>query len=78
MSLSGEGLVVCLLSHVAEVPVTLAVASIWLKVTSPIGCDPHFVAQLPCQVPWLDIILSGPIFPCPSGEDVIAEVFGGG
>ena len=45
-SLSGEGLVMRLLSHVTEVHVTLMAASIWLKkVTSPIGCDPHFVAQ---------------------------------
>ena len=27
---------------------------------------------------WLDVVQSGPIFPHPSGEDVVVEVVGGG
>ena len=49
VSLSGEGLVMHLLSCVIEVHVALVAASAWLKkVTSPIGHDPRFVAQPPC------------------------------
>ena len=45
VSLSGEGLVMCTLSRVAEVHIMLVAAGIWLKeVAGPIGCDPHFVA----------------------------------
>ena len=78
-SLPGEGLIVHLLSRVTKVHVVLVAASIWLKeVASPIGCDPRLLAQPPCEVLWLNVVRSRPIFPCPSGEDVVVEVVGGG
>ena len=47
-SLLGEGLVMRLLSRVTKVHVMLTVASVWLEeVVSPIGRDPHLLAQPP-------------------------------
>ena len=49
VSLFGKGLVMCLLSHVTKVHITLTVASVQLKeVTSPIRCDPRLLAQPLC------------------------------
>ena len=79
VSLPGKGLVVCLLSCVATVHVALAAASIRLEeVVSPIGCDPCLLAQPLREALWLDIVRSGPVIPHPSGEDIVAEVVGGG
>ena len=47
-SLPGEGLIVCLLSRVTKAHVILMAASVQLEeVMSPIGCDPHLLAQPP-------------------------------
>ena len=68
-----------LLSRVAKVHVVLTVASVRLEeVASPIGCDPRLLAQPPCEAPWLDVVWGRPVIPCPSGEDIVAEVVGGG
>ena len=68
-----------LLSRVAKVHIVLAAASVWLEeVASPIGCDPHLLAQPPREALWLDIVWGRPVIPRPSGEDIVAEVVGGG
>ena len=46
VSLFGKGFVMRLLSRVTKVHVMLMAASVRLEeVTSPIGCDPHLLAQ---------------------------------